>query len=192
MIEIQLGLPDELRISAIGLYYRCFTEKLNNFLSEDEALCILPDLLNSEQAIIALQEGKLMGFAGIQPGQQRLFRLPLRPFVKHLGIFRGIVVTFVLKQFGRPYKEGELLMDGICVAKGARGQGIGSRLLEAVFEFARQNDYRTVRLDVVDTNPGARRLYERLGFRPTATERYPFLKRLMGFSAATTMIKNLW
>ena len=47
-------------------------------------------------------------------------------------------------------------MDGIVVAPDARGQGIGSELLRRVVAFARDSGFKQVRLDVVDTNPGAR------------------------------------
>lgn len=60
-----------------------------------------------------------------------------------------------------------------------------------MFEFAQANGFSTVRLDVADTNPGARRLYERMGFAPTHTQKYPFLRNIVGFSAGTTMIKQI-
>jgi ribosomal protein S18 acetylase RimI-like enzyme len=72
-----------------------------------------------------------------------------------------------------------------------RGKGIGTRLLESVFDFARTEGFSSVRLDVVDTNPGARRLYERMGFVPVKTGHYPYLRRVMGFSAGTTMIREI-
>ncbi|MCS6851400.1 MAG: GNAT family N-acetyltransferase [Gemmataceae bacterium] len=190
-VEIRLGLPSELRRPAVALYYEAFRAKFAPLMTLDEALRILADLLNTEQAIIALDNGRLVGFAGIQHGKRMLFRLSLSPFVKTLGFFRGLFVYLVLSLFGRPYKKGELLMDGICVDKEMRGQGIGGLLLKAIFDFARQHNYKTIRLDVVDTNPGARRLYERMGFKPTVERRHLFAQTLMGFSRSTTMIKVL-
>ena len=92
--------------------------------------------------------------------------------------------------FWRRHRPDELLMDGIAVHAEMRGQGIGTRLLEAVLDFARSHGYNSVRLDVVDTNPGARRLYERMGFVVVRTREYPYLRSL-GFSAVTTMVKRL-
>lgn len=63
--------------------------------------------------------------------------------------------------------------------------------IHAVFDFARKRGMRAVRLDVVDTNPDARRLYERLGFAPVRTRRCPYLFRRMGFSAFTTMVEEI-
>ena len=56
-------------------------------------------------------------------------------------------------------------MDGICVDETARGQGIGSLLLDAITDEARSQGLRFVRLDVIDANPRAKALYERKGFK---------------------------
>ena len=48
-----------------------------------------------------------------------------------------------------------------------RGRGIGSALVERVAEWARTVGAVAVELWVADWNDAARRLYERLGFRPT-------------------------
>jgi putative acetyltransferase len=51
-----------------------------------------------------------------------------------------------------------------------RGQGYGTRMSEALFEFARSAGYKRVRLDTAPVLAAANRLYQRLGFYPI--ERY--------------------
>jgi len=51
----------------------------------------------------------------------------------------------------------------IGVAPESRGRGIGTRVLEALVEVAREGGYRAISLSVETDNP-ARRLYERAGF----------------------------
>jgi ribosomal protein S18 acetylase RimI-like enzyme len=46
-----------------------------------------------------------------------------------------------------------------------RGQGIGTKLLDAILDVARERGYAAVSLSVEDDN-GARRLYEQAGFVP--------------------------
>jgi ribosomal protein S18 acetylase RimI-like enzyme len=54
------------------------------------------------------------------------------------------------------------------VEPGARGNGVGRALLEAVVAWAREHDAnRPIRLSVTDGNDSARRLYERYGFADT-------------------------
>jgi ribosomal protein S18 acetylase RimI-like enzyme len=54
------------------------------------------------------------------------------------------------------------------------GEGIGSRLIEVVAARAAELGATSVSLWVADSNPGARRVYERLGFRTTG-ERGPLV-----------------
>jgi ribosomal protein S18 acetylase RimI-like enzyme len=78
-------------------------------------------------------------------------------------------------------------MDGISVSPAARGVGIGTKLLDRIKNYAADEGYLTVRLDVIDTNHAARRLYERQGFVATATVRFGYLRWLLGFAEATTL-----
>jgi ribosomal protein S18 acetylase RimI-like enzyme len=56
----------------------------------------------------------------------------------------------------------------LAVASGWRGRGIGTRLLAEVEQWGRDNGALAMALDTLVTNAGARRLYERLGFRVRA------------------------
>jgi ribosomal protein S18 acetylase RimI-like enzyme len=48
-----------------------------------------------------------------------------------------------------------------------------------------------VRLDVINTNPKAKKLYENIGYKSIKTANFPYLERLLGFSGVTTMILNI-
>ncbi|MEL6609430.1 MAG: GNAT family N-acetyltransferase, partial [Pseudomonadota bacterium] len=99
------------------------------------------------------------------------------------ALWRGAI----LEQFERKLRPGILQMDGIFVRETARGQGVGSALLEAVVWTARMNRCDAVRLDVIDTNPRARQLYERQGFRAVGEVRAGLLAPVLGFRTATIM-----
>jgi RimJ/RimL family protein N-acetyltransferase len=53
---------------------------------------------------------------------------------------------------------------GLMVAQGARGQGIGTALLQAAVEWAREAGVRKLELHVFPWNEPAMRLYEKFGF----------------------------
>jgi ribosomal protein S18 acetylase RimI-like enzyme len=57
------------------------------------------------------------------------------------------------------------------VAPECRGEGIGRALLGHLLARSREDGYTRAALDVADSNPRARALYEGMGFRLVATRR---------------------
>lgn len=62
--------------------------------------------------------------------------------------------------------RGEL---GICVLKAYWNQGIGSRLMQGIINFAKENGYDLVDLEVRSDNTAAIHLYEKYGFKKIGT-----------------------
>lgn len=63
-----------------------------------------------------------------------------------------------------PDTIGTMALMAMFVSRPDRGQGIGERLVMAVVDQARHDHAERVLLHVVETNPGAERLYARCGF----------------------------
>lgn len=85
--------------------------------------------------ILAEAEGELLGLAAFSP---------------QVSTYRGAIGVYI---------------SDVWVAEGARGRGLGQRLLAAVRdEAARRWGTGYLRLAVYDDNPRAHRLYQRLGF----------------------------
>jgi RimJ/RimL family protein N-acetyltransferase len=53
---------------------------------------------------------------------------------------------------------------GMSVLAAHRGRGLGTQLIQALFDWAESVGIRRVELSVFSNNPGAQRLYERMGF----------------------------
>jgi ribosomal protein S18 acetylase RimI-like enzyme len=73
--------------------------------------------------------------------------------------------TWVADTWRTGERIGEL--ESIAVAPSHRGQGIGGALLDAVDREFRELGVADVIIGLLPGNEGARRLYERRGFRPT-------------------------
>lgn len=186
---IRVGVPESHRRAAAELYWEAFGRKLAPALGPRErGVTLLARHLNLGCAVAMVDGDELLGLAGFHRGGSQLAGMPLLAVVREFGPLRGAWRALLLVLLHRSPREDELLMDGIVVRADSRGRGIGTALLRGVVEVARATGARTIRLDVVDTNPGARRLYERLGFVATRTEHVPYLRRLMGFGAATEMV----
>ena len=87
-----------------------------------------------------------------------------------------IVAAFVLNddpqgayhkaEWSRQLSEGEYLVcHALAVAPHMQGRGVGKRIVRFCVDFAREQGYKAIRLDVVPTNYPAKKLYEQCGFR---------------------------
>jgi GNAT superfamily N-acetyltransferase len=198
-IHYQQGFADELREQAAQLYDQAFGSKLGLAIPEQAVrLRLLEQAFLPEYSITALQDGELVGMAGFYGTEGSLTGgmlggrgMSWAELRKALGVLGTLRAMFALALYTRTPQTGELLMDGIAVRDDMRGRGVGGQLLEHLISYAREQGYHHIRLDVIDTNTGARRLYERKGFVATKTEHFAFLRPILGFSAETTMQRSL-
>ena len=59
-----------------------------------------------------------------------------------------------------------LYIDDLCVDENLRGMHVGSSIYRYVLDYARQNDFYNVTLNVWACNESARRFYENMGLKP--------------------------
>lgn len=191
-LRIELGFEPEHQPAAANLYWNAFGLKLEHALGPRErGIKLIEQGLDPARAVAALQGDELVGLAGYNLDGLALATLPGRAIIKEFGLWHGLRRTAWASFLHRKPAPGVLMMDGIVVRSDRRGHGIGTKLLTRLFEVAREHDKPLVRLDVVDTNPAAHRLYERMGFVEIKNQKVPFLRRVMGFSAATTMERRV-
>lgn len=188
-ITISVGLPDALRPDASALYLEAFRQKIGPILGRDErANRFLSAVQQPSHAIIATSpDGTLLGMAGFHDEAGGFIGGGYRELANAYGHLGALWRAAALSLFERTVTDGQLLMDGIVVAPSHRGRGIGSLLLDAVETLAHERGKTTIRLDVVDTNPRARALYEKRGFAVKSTQRTPYFRPFFGFGGVTTM-----
>jgi GNAT superfamily N-acetyltransferase len=190
-IEIQ-SLPKRCRRRAAELCYEAFQTKFEPILGPPEhGVAILERDLEPELVITALVEDRLVGLVGLEYGGRYFFNPRWSTFAREFGWLKGLLRWMVFLPFARHRREGDLTVGALAVDAPMRGKGVGTRLMEAVFDWARERGFRSMSLEVVDTNPFARRLYERLGFVPIKTQQLPNLFHRLGFSAVTVMVKEI-
>lgn len=64
--------------------------------------------------------------------------------------------------------DGAVWLEAAAVSRPLRSRGIGTTLVRAAEALAAERGYHAAELGVEDSNPAARRLYERLGYRSVA------------------------
>ncbi|MCJ8140507.1 GNAT family N-acetyltransferase [Falsirhodobacter halotolerans] len=192
MVTLEFGLPDALRDAAARMYWAAFGPKLGRVLGpEGKAHHLLSRAMRADHALIAVEGGRLVGLCGFKTAQ---------------GAFVGATPDLMRDSYGRVgagWRQAALglliqdtdnvrfLIDGLCVAEGQRGRGIGTALLDALGTEAARRGYPALRLDVVDTNLGAQRLYRRLGFAAVGRHPAGLAGALFGFQTTITMVRPL-
>ncbi|MFI2632971.1 GNAT family N-acetyltransferase [Streptomyces collinus] len=187
-VTVRRGVPVGAERRAAELYWDAFGRKLGPALNPPgKAVPFIAAHLNADRAVCAISGGRLVGLAGYQLGGRALTGGSASAVLRTYGYLGGLYRLPLLSLFERRPAPGQLVMDGIAVDPDARGRGIGSLLIEEVAAVAAEQHCREIRLDVIDTNPRARALYERRGFTAVRTEHTPCLRGLLGFGAVTTM-----
>ena len=191
---ITRGLPGHLREAGAGLFDEAFGDKLRMAVPDrDQRVAYLARVLDGDHAAAAIRGTELVGMIGLSsragPYRGGLLDIPWdpRPFRDLLGFVGALRASLGLRFAEHRPASDELYVDGVAVSPVVRGQGIGSRLLMEAEVIARECGLRWLRLDVIDTNPRAQALYERLGYRVTRVEKTQWMERWTGFGAIISM-----
>jgi ribosomal protein S18 acetylase RimI-like enzyme len=191
-VELRSGMPEEFRREVAGIVYEAFQQKLAPLIgSPEQGVAILEQALDPALAIIAVCQAKPVGVAGLQYDGRNFINPQRSEFVRQFGSLSGTIRFVMFELFALAYYQRDMYIDVLAVSPAMRGKGIGTLLLNAVFQTAWSKGFRSVSLEVVDTNPEARRLYERVGFVAQHTYPYPYLRGIAGFSASIKMVKPL-
>ena len=191
-IHIEKGcLEDRHRGDLAYIVCEAFPKKVAALkISRERAVEALLDSIDWDAAFYAYRGEYLVGVAGIFTRSQRFLRFRFPDLRRRFGLLRALFFQLILGFEGRPAAD-EFRIETLAVATEARGQGIGTRLLNEAERYAREHGYAVLSLDVVDTNVRARQLYERLGLEVVRTEHYGRLTRRAGFTASSRMEKSL-
>lgn len=197
-LRITNTLNEKQKREVARLYYQAFPKKFSSLWlftkNESQAVRVLAKSLRYKSGLYALSEDTVLGFIGLEKGNG--FYAPLRysSFREAFNIFSAgwrYAAYCIYRLFHGDMGSRTIHIDPIVVARHTRGMGIGSGLLKATFEYAKKLGKRKVVLEVVDTNPMARRLYEKHGFRVVKAEHLSLLTRRAGFDKLYHMVKDL-
>ena len=185
-IELRQGFPEDQRNIVAGLFWQAFKGKLAPVMKpEAKAIAFLASVADPDHVISAVRaDGTVLGIAGFKTDRGAFIGGELSDLQAVYGWVGGLWRGLLLSLLERDLSPGVLLMDGIVVSEAARGQGIGTRLLAAIKDEARSRGCASVRLDVIDSNPKAKALYEREGFQAGSRSELGPLRHLFGFSVS--------
>jgi ribosomal protein S18 acetylase RimI-like enzyme len=192
-MKIVVGIPAENRSAAAALYWEAFSGKLGFLLGpKPRALRFIGSVLRTDHGICAIDSnGQLLGVVGFKTPQGALVNGEFHDLRKAYGWIGAAIRIALLTALEREVENTRFLMDGLFVAPEARGQGVGTALLDAICAEAKERGYEQVRLDVIDTNPRAKALYRKEGFTELKTAKIGLLRYIFKFRAATSMVRDV-
>ena len=191
-IAIRDHLPEAHLMEGAALYYTGLQAKLAPVFGPPEtALGVIPQALHRSRCLTAFDGDRLVGILGLHGAEGSFLEPDYRTMVRHYGVAMGMARLGLLMLLDHTLPPGDLYLDGIAVAEPHRGRGIGTALIAAFEERARDNGFQTVSLEVIAANPRARDLYERLGYREVAVHTMGPFSRLFGFRTTVRMAKHL-
>lgn len=134
----------------------------------DKAIRVIAKSINTDQVLVERQDGEIVGVATYQTKAKPIaIDISLPIFAAEFGKLSGSAkfICYKAYKFAQVKLTDEFLhLDLIAVAAAYRGQGIGHRLLAQVDEKAISLGKAYVELEVVGSNPKAKRLYNEWGY----------------------------
>jgi len=151
---------------AIEIYYCAFRKKIRALIkSKEKALAIYKKSLNTDRILFALLDEKVVGIVGLHYDNKNFIEVKYKDLREYFNPVLSYFIYFIYRKYLPKLKNDVLRIDSLAVDENTRGQGIGTALIKKVFEFAKDKGFKEVTLEVVDTNPKAKKLYERMGFK---------------------------
>jgi len=191
-----MGIRPEHMNQASHLISIAFKDKFVRYLGTIEQMTrIMKDCINPNNAITAISpKNELMGILGFTRNSNRLLRFNMNPFINEFGLFGGSIKYGLLKTLYKsfPTHDSQIMVDPIAVNENFRSLGIGKKLFNQLELYSRENKIKSIALEVIDENPKAYNLYEKIGFAPVEHHKIPQpFSSMINVTGVTKMVKSL-
>lgn len=197
-IKITQTLSEEQKYQVARLYFEAFGSKFIHMLNIPNnaamAESLFVDTLNFDRGHYAVQDSKVLGAVALLTKKESFDHMSFAALRKHFPLFGAAWRAFSYWGFELIHtkpKNDEVLIDALFVSNETRGMGIGTLLLQHAEDYALSIGRTKLLLGVINTNEGAKRLYERFGFKVFKYENTGWFSARAGFTGAYHMRKDL-
>lgn len=192
-ITVRDGLNTNHVEDALRISYDAFKLKFRiGFRNADDYVRLFRDQVNIDRCITATVNGELGGILTVNTRGNEFYKFSVVKLFSRFSPFQACRILFnlaVMALDGRPDAD-EFVVETLVVHPDFRGMGIGTKLLQRAEAVAATLGKHRITLGVIEENDGARRLYERCGYKLTNTQR-GFPLQFIGTSAVHTMEKSV-
>jgi ribosomal protein S18 acetylase RimI-like enzyme len=175
-------LPFDTRTQISNIFVDGFYNEGLHYFSKDKGKLAraLAHMFLLDRFYVAEENGEILAIVGVTHKKPPPIQLNKKALVKELGFLRGRVAYWGLNRFtynhAYPFEMSEdaASIEYVATAVAHRGKGVAFALLNHVMELLAYKEYI---LEVIDTNPTAIRLYEKLGFAEFTRQPSPMPKK---------------
>lgn len=177
---------------ALSLVYAAFAQKLRiGFRDARDLMRLFHDAVDATSCFSALVHGQCAGILLFQTAGQEFFRLHSGALWTRFSPLRALLMLGNLALLADSVRPEEFRVDALAVDRKFQGMGLGTALMRKAEAQARARGCGTLSLDVIGTNDGAIRLYEKLGYRIAQTQRGFYVRLATGTTETHRMEKSL-
>lgn len=185
----KINAKDRLAIASI--IQEAFWDKMAWYfhkVSKEEAFILIEKAITYNMGFYYKENDKVLGVALLS--RTGVPYLNIGPEIrKKIGFWRGWLLSISYGMMSK--RKDQLYLQMLGVSPMSRGKGVGTKMLTYLFALAREEGMKKVILDVIDTNPKAKNLYEREGFVLTKYINTKLFTRNMGFNGVYIMQKTI-
>ncbi len=181
---------NQLIISKI--LYKSFELKFKPILKKvgyDEGLQIIKNTLIPTGGLLAREATSIIGVAILSTKSSPALFIE-KSLKKRLGLISYQYFKFIFHS-DKILTDDTIKIELLAIKKGTRGKGYGSSLLKEIIRYSRTAKYKKILLDVVDTNPRAKALYKRVGFKTIKRHYSGVLTKSFGYNSHDSMSLNI-
>jgi len=165
-IKRAIELGDVIRERLSEIYVNAFYDDILKYFSKDKAklkkvfACgFLPEYFH-----VAVMDNEIVGMVACMGKDKICIKHNIKTLVKYLGIFKGLLTYFGLKQFIKEFPkldENTALLEYLATDTKHLREGVATTLIKSLFALP---EYKYYLLEVMGTNTKAIKLYTNIGF----------------------------
>ena len=193
-VEIVDGLAREHVDDALSILFEAFARKFRiGFRNDEDFIRVFKSSVDRDSSLTAVLDGGLTGILAFKTRESNFYETRSSTLLTSFWPPKTVRVLFNLciLKLGDSTASDEFKVDSIAVNSASRGLGAGTSLMLKAEEKARSLGKTNMSLHVVGENTGAIRLYQRLGYTITRTERGFMVRLAIGSDEIHTMEKSL-
>ena len=186
------GIEPQHVEDALRIVHEAFARKLRHgFRDADDLVRLFHDSVERTNCHSAVVDGRCLGLLTFAVTGREFYRLRAAALFSRFSPWRALRMLFNGLLLIHTPAPDEYYVESISVAPAARGSGLGAALMRRAEEQAVAMGKRRMSLNVIGENEGAIRLYERLGYRITRTQRGSLVRLATGSEIVHRMEKPL-